>query len=249
MKTYMKKILTLWDIDGNLVNVYKYHTPAYQKAIEIVYGVKPSFSEIEHNYGLPAREVIAIPVRAKGISEETIQKGMEHVFSIYSKRLESGIKTALKDSKLPGVLDLLEKLKSLNIPRGIVSGNIKKAGEAILAGSNLYRYFDPRINSYGDDVSYRYEIVSNAIKSARDKGIIEGDAKIYVFGDTPADVEAAKKNECVSIAVIKNSNDTSSSFGGKSYYKRKKALEKSEPDYLFDDYTDIENILSALKVG
>ena len=28
-----KRILTLWDIDGTLLNIYKYHTPAYQKGI------------------------------------------------------------------------------------------------------------------------------------------------------------------------------------------------------------------------
>jgi len=75
----MKEILTLWDIDGNLVNVYRYHTPAYQKAMELVYGVKPSFEEIENNYGLPAREVVAIPVRKFGINEEIISNALPEV--------------------------------------------------------------------------------------------------------------------------------------------------------------------------
>ena len=247
----MSKILTLWDIDGNLVNVYKYHTPAYQKAIEKVYGVKPSSQEIEHNYGLPAREVIAIPVRKFGINEEVIEKGIKEVFSIYSQELEKGIKITSKESEviLPGVLEFLEKIKSLNIPRGIVTGNIQKAGEAILKGSNLCDYFNSEINSYGDNVTYRYEIISTAINHARKKGFIEKDAKIYVFGDTPADVEAAKKNNCISVAVIKNSNNLDSSPGGKSYRKRKEALEKSNPDFLFDDYTNLEKMISFLKIN
>jgi beta-phosphoglucomutase-like phosphatase (HAD superfamily) len=73
----MKDILTLWDIDGNLVNVYKYQTLAYQKAIQIVYGVRLPFQVIEENYGLPSREVVAIAVRRKGIDEEIIQERIE----------------------------------------------------------------------------------------------------------------------------------------------------------------------------
>ena len=245
----MGKILTLWDIDGNLVNVYKYHTPAYQKAIEIVFGVKPTFQEIEHNYGLPAKEVVAIPVRKFGIKEEVIQKGIEEVFSIYSKNLEESIRIANKSNVvLPGVLDFITKLKSLNIPMGIVTGNIKKAGDAIIKGSDLYDFFDSRINSYGDKVNYRHEIVSQAIIRAKENGLIENNATIYVFGDTPADVEAAKKNGCISVAVIKNSNDSDSSPNGKNYVNRKRLLEAANPDFLFDDYTDCERILSIINI-
>lgn len=243
----MNKILTLWDIDGNLVNVYNYHTPAYQKAIEAVYGVKPTFEEIEHNYGLPAREVVSIPVRKFGIDEETIQKGIEEVFSIYSNQLEENVKTASLDVTLPGVLNFLKRIKSMNIPMGIVTGNIKKAGEAIIKGSNLYDFFNSKINSYGDKVNFRYEIVSAAINYAKEIGLADENTKIYVFGDTPADVEAAKKNNCISVAVIKNSNTEASSPGGLNYQRRRKALEESTPDFIFDDYTNLEEIL--VKIG
>lgn len=247
----MNNILLLWDIDGNLVNVYKHHNPAYQKAIEKIYGIKLSFQDIEQNYGLPAREVIAIPVRKKGVSKQIIKKGMNQAFSIYSEELEKRIKIASKGSEviLPGVLELLKKFKFLKIPMGIVTGNIKKAGEAIIKGSNLYDYFDPKINSYGDNVTHRYEIVSTAINQAKENGLIGDETKIYAFGDTPADVEAAKKNNCVSIAVIKNSNDKDSSPGGYSYHKRKESLEKSNPDFLFDDYTNLREIMSIMGIN
>jgi len=244
----MKKILTLWDIDGNLINAYKYHTPAYQKAIKEVYGVTPTFEEIEKNYGLPAKEVVAIPVRNLGVDEEKIQEGMEKVFSIYSKQLEEGIKADSKETILPGVSALLSKVKSLHIPMGVVTGNIKQAGEALIKGSNLFGFFSPEINSYGDTAKYRHEIVSAAIKHAQKNDFIDDGAKIYVFGDTPADVEAAKKNKCISVAVIKNSNEADSSPGGESYRKRKAALEEAEPDFLFDDYTNLEEILSIIGI-
>lgn len=245
----MNNILTLWDIDGNLVNVYKYHTPAYQKAIETVFGIKLSFTEIETNYGMAAREVVAMPLRKKGVDEKRIQSGIEQVLAIYSEQLETGIKMAQKSKViLPGVLALLQKLKEKSIPMGLVTGNIKKAGEAIVKGSNLYDYFDSRVNSYGDKVTQRSKIVLNAINSAKKNGIITNNARIYVFGDTPSDIEAARENNCISVAVIKNSNSDESSLGGDSYHRRRAILLESKPDYLFDDYTNLEKILSILKI-
>ena len=244
----MDKTLTLWDIDGNLVNVYKYHTPTYQKAMEAVYGVRPSLEEIEENYGLPASEVVAEPIRKFGIDESVIQEGIGDVLSRYSEQLEEGIKASSEKIVLPGVSELLRKINSLGIPMGIVTGNIRKAGEAIINGSNLDGFFDPRINSYGDHASYRHEIVRDAINRTRRFSLIEESAQVYVFGDTPADVEAAKENDCISIAVIKNSNELDSSPGGESYSKRKEALKKSDPDFLFDDYTNLGEILVAMGI-
>ncbi|MDD5182160.1 MAG: HAD family hydrolase [Candidatus Nanoarchaeia archaeon] len=244
----MKNILTLWDIDGNLVDIYRYHTPAYQKAFKKVYKTELSSSEIEENYGKPQKDVIAIPLRNKGIDAETIQNGFPSMVSEYAKQFEHNLKQASKDSNivLPGVASLLQKLKSKNIPMGVVTGNIKKVGESILDIAGLYDYFDPRINSYGDGISHRYELVSKAINSAKKLGLVNFKTKIYVFGDVPADVESARKTGCISVAVIKNSHDSGSSKAGKSYSRRKKLLEAAKPDYLFDDYTDLEKIISVL---
>lgn len=44
-------ILTLWDIDGTMVNVFKYHTLAYKNAIKKVFDVSLLPSELEVNYG------------------------------------------------------------------------------------------------------------------------------------------------------------------------------------------------------
>lgn len=243
----MKKPLTLWDIDGNLVNVYRYHTPAYQGAIRKAYGVEVPLEEIESNYGLPASEVVAIPVRKRNIPETKIQRGLERVFSLYADELEKTLRTA-NDSVLPGVRDVLEALKRAQVPRGVVTGNIKKAGEAVLRGTDLYGFFDSRINSYADGISERYLIVSAAIQAARENQIIEDDAKIFVFGDKPADVEAARKNSCISVAVMRDSLGSESSPGGGTYIKRKKSLEQSHPDYLIDDYTNTSQILSLLGI-
>lgn len=240
----MTNILTLWDIDGNLVNIYKFHTPGYQKGMKDVFGVTIEPDKIERNYGQPANEVVAIPLREEGIPEDKIRKGVDKVLEIYVNELEKNIRSEKKNAILPGVNRLLNEFSERKIPMGIVTGNIKKAGEAILHATDIFKYFKPEINSYGDDAETRSDIVANAISSAKKNGI--DFSQVFVFGDNPIDVVAAKANNCISIAVIKNSNTPDSSPGGTEYIKRKKELEEAKPDYLFDDYTDIEKIFSIL---
>ena len=246
----MKKILTIWDIDGNLVNISKYQALADQKAIEKVFREKPSLQEIEENFGKPSKEVLAIPIRKYGISEKDIQENMDKMLKFQANRLVEEIKNADKSEVLlPGVLELLEKLRELGIPMGIVTGNIEEAGKSIIETLNLSYYFNKNINSYGDNVNQRHEIVSRAIRKAREEGLIDKNSKVYVFGDTSNDIVAAKRNNCISVAVIKNSNNKESSRGGKIYNARKRLLKKSKPDFLIDDYTDYKKIISILNIN
>jgi phosphoglycolate phosphatase-like HAD superfamily hydrolase len=244
----MRKILTLWDIDGNLVNVYKYHTPAYQNAMQKVYGVMPQASDVEKNYGYPAREVVAIPIRKFGINETIIQQGIDRVLELYGAELQKGIESAkAKEYILPGVEDLLKKLKSLNIPMGIVTGNIRVAADAILYGSGLYIYFDPDLNSYADDVLDRGQIVLSSINAANRKGIKVLADDVFVFGDMPIDITAAKQNGCRSVAVVRNTVGKESALNGLNYLSRKEQLASLHPDHIFDDYTELNQIIKILK--
>ena len=246
----MSKVLTLWDIDGTLVNVYEHHTPSYQESILQVYNIILTLEEIERNYGKPASEVVAIPVREKGLRESRIQEGLERAFSLYAQELARRIKEANSGAKsaiLPGVQELLERLVLEEIPRGAVTGNIRLAGETILSTANLSQFFNPEINTYADQTTAkRAMIIKNALTNAKRIGIYNENTKVFVFGDTPSDVEAARENSCISVAVIKNSNTQESSPGGIEYEKRKKILEASNPDILLDDLTETEFILDKV---
>ena len=245
----MKKILTLWDIDGNMVNVYRHHTPSYQAAIRTRYGITLLLEEIESNYGKPASEVVAIPLRSKNVPELEIQEGLQETFQVYASQLEERIRNSSKDGinpVLPGVVNILERLVAENIPRGVVTGNIRLAGDVILKATDLSKYFLPEISSYAENATKRSEIVKNSLINARRLGLYDENTAVFVFGDTPSDVEAAKANGCFSVAVIKNSNTLESSPGGVEYKKRKKILEASNPDILFDDLTETELILNKV---
>ena len=240
-------ILTLWDIDGNLVNVYKCHTSAYCLAIKQTFGVKLTKQQIEINYGLPANDVIINPLVKLGFSRRVINKSIKQALLIYANELKVQIKKlSIEKANLPGVKKLLTLICKQKILTGIVTGNIELAGKNILTATNLDKFFSPKINSYGDNITYRHQIVAKAVNNAKKLKKINNQTKIFIFGDMPADIESAKKFNYTSIAVIKNSNNSNSSPNGPEYKKRKKILIKAEPDYLLDDYTDTKKILSIL---
>ncbi len=242
-------ILTLWDIDGNLVDVFDCHTAAYQKAIKAIFGISISPEEIIKNYGKPAKENIAAPLRDKGILEEELNEKMQEIFSIYYSELERNISGQMQENSifLPGTKHLLEAVKSKKLPMGIVTGNNRIAAEIILRKTGLIKYFDLEISGFGDSKDSRSEIVRHAILAAKEKGIIDNNPRIFVFGDTPNDIIAAKHNGCISIAVIKDKLSKDMIIGSKRFENRRNILTEMNPDFLVDDYSDTQRIMDLIK--
>jgi len=236
----MENVLTLWDIDGTLVNVFKYHTPAYQMAIKKVMGVDVPLVDISKNYGKPSALTIYLTLKEKGVSEKDIEGNVELILEVYAKQLLENLKNETEDVALPGVRDMLDELRLRKVPMGIVTGNIEIAGKAILKATGMEKYFD--VQSFGDNKDHRKEIVQEAMNSAKEQGLLMEDTKIFVFGDTPSDVEAAKQNGCVSVAVVRDAVDCDEEH----ISKRRKELQESQPDYILEDFSDISKVLALL---
>ncbi|HKL20788.1 MAG TPA: HAD family hydrolase [Tichowtungia sp.] len=110
---------------------------------------------------------------------------------------------------------------------GIITGNIEATAKAKLKYAGLLDYFDPQGFGCGCDHPDRIEIARIALERA-------GNPKNAVLiGDTPRDVEAARANGMISIAVATGIFDV-------------QALEKAGADHVFADLTDRNRLLSVL---
>ncbi|MFH1181452.1 MAG: HAD family hydrolase [Candidatus Woesearchaeota archaeon] len=217
------KNLYLFDIDGTMVNMTKYHVAAYQNAYKAVLGIKVS------------KDVL---VRQFGNVEEKIH---EHVFSHYSIKDKSKIKSIISNYKsriiktfrtekirvLPGVKSLLARLKKEKNLLGVVTGNSKPVGEAILRKSKLKKFFS--IFSYGK-VLKRAGIVENAIKAAKHKSF----CTVIVIGDSPFDIKAGKANRAITVAVATGRYSL-------------KALKEERPDFAVRSLSDFPQNLCCTK--
>jgi len=111
---------------------------------------------------------------------------------------------------------------------GIVTGNIEATAKLKLKHAGLLDFFDPNGFGCGCDHEDRVQIAHHALERA-------GNPKCAVLiGDTPNDINAAKANGMVSIAVA---------TGGFNF----QALEKTAADHVFEDLTDTERLLSILE--
>lgn len=111
---------------------------------------------------------------------------------------------------------------------GIVTGNIEATAKLKLKHGGLLEYFDPSGFGCGCDHPDRVEIARLAIERAGNP------ACRVLIGDTPRDVEAAKANGMVSIAVATGIFDF-------------QTLEKTGADYVFEDLTDTKRLMTILE--
>src|SRR4029079_15724715 len=83
---------------------------------------------------------------------------------------------------------------------GLVTGNYARAVPLKLRAVGI----DPAqfvVGAFGDDAPTRPELVRLAIDRWRARGAHPDPARVVVIGDTPRDVDCARKNGCRSVAV------------------------------------------------
>ena len=98
---------------------------------------------------------------------------------------------------LPGVKKVLAHLSALGTVLGVASGNLGEIGWMKLKQCGLEGYFS--FGGFSDPYEYRCDVFRAALEEARKR--TRPDAAVCVFGDTPADVQAAHENGMDSIAV------------------------------------------------
>lgn len=98
---------------------------------------------------------------------------------------------------LPHVREVLGHLRSRNALLGVATGNLREIGCMKLERAGLLEYFS--FGGWSDAWEYRQDVFRQAVKHAR--ASMGDTASICVFGDTPADILAARQNGVAVIAV------------------------------------------------
>jgi phosphoglycolate phosphatase len=102
---------------------------------------------------------------------------------------------------LPGVTEALAAFRGdPSATLGLVTGNYARAVPLKLRAAGI----DPAqfvVGAYGDDAPTRPDLVRLAIEQWRARGVDPDPRRVVVIGDTPRDVDCAKKNGCRSVAV------------------------------------------------
>jgi phosphoglycolate phosphatase len=219
----------LFDIDGTLLRSGGAGQAAMEAALKSEFGVELPNQTVSLA-GRTDRAIIVDYMTHHGIVEET--DTWSRFMRAYLDRLP-GFLQRVEGVVLPGIASLLESLGSRDdVILGLLTGNFREGARKKLSHFGLYHHF--RLGGYGDDHLDRDDVARDALAETQQRcnGSVDLD-RVWVIGDTPADVRCARAISAKAVAVA---------TGVFSWEE----LEATQPDHLFRDFEQPDRFLDLL---
>ncbi|MDQ6665982.1 MAG: haloacid dehalogenase-like hydrolase [Acidobacteriota bacterium] len=195
---YHCNLLVLFDIDGTLVRrAGMHHRQALVEAVRLVAGLDTTTENIPL-HGILDRDILRQMMSNAGASSRSIARHMPKIVE-QAQRIYVRTCPDLRGKTCPGVRRFLYNLKRRRIPSVLVTGNLTRIGWKKLERAGLKDYF--RFGAFAEMADDRAGLARIAIQTARDRKWIAGDARIWLIGDAPSDIIAAKANGATAVAV------------------------------------------------
>jgi len=183
-KLTVKKRLLLWDIDGTLVRTRRPSSlnPHVNALTRLGYSVS------DHSIQLSGSTDYEVILELLKKNEIILTKNkLREIFIEIDKEAQQ-LDLISEFDLYPGVRNMLDELSALEWTHGILTGNTHNRMISKLLSSNIIQYFFKELMfscNFGDS---RKDICKNAA------GIIHKEIyqKIYIIGDTPKDISAAR---------------------------------------------------------
>lgn len=228
----MSETLVLFDIDGTLLRTNGAGVGGFVEAGVRIFG--EAFSLDGLLVGGQLDPLILNRALARlGMDEDdtNLQVFRPHYYQCLNRLFESGER---ESTAMPGVHALLERLSGLvHVDVGLLTGNLPETGELKLAAAGIeIDHFC--VHAWGDEGDAREHLPTVALdRWIEHREIQRGFEHIVIIGDTIHDVHCAKANGCRVLAVCTGVDD-------------RDTLEASGADWVVDDLSDTEAILSWL---
>lgn len=229
MEIVKRKRLLLFDIDGTLIHSGGAGVEALKRALKERFGIEDNLHDIEFAGMTDSGIVVSILNKHKiAPSAENIAAFLDSYVHFLPHELPRR-----KGNLLPGVLDLLEKLKTRkHVVLGLLTGNVSRGAKLKLSHYGVWHYFE--FGAFADDHHDRNELGAFARARAQEKhGREFSSDEIDVIGDTPRDIACGRALGARTIAVATGS------------WSREK-LAEYDPDILIDDLSDVDRLIDTL---
>src|SRR5436305_5166937 len=223
------KRLLLFDIDGTLIHSGGAGVHALKSAFKERFGVADDLHDIEIAGMTDSGIVISILHKHKiPPTNENMSAFLDSYVHFLSLELPRR-----KGKLLPGVLELLRRLKSRpHLVLALLTGNVSRGAQLKLEHYGVWHFFE--FGAFADDHHDRNRLGSFAQARAREKhGDVFDVAQIDVIGDTPRDIACGKAIGARTIAIATGTWP-------------REALSTHRPDFLFVDLSDVEGLIHTL---
>lgn len=232
MPKYASDLLLLFDIDGTLLcRAGPHHRQALVDGVRAVTGMETTTDGIPV-HGMLDPDILSEMMRRAGMTQEAVARTMPAILKEAQKVYQDSCPD-LRGKLCPGVKRLLAEMARRRVPCGLVTGNLEKIGWKKLACAGLARFFV--FGSFAGTAHTRTALARNALRIARRRGLLKKGTKVWLIGDAPQDVLAARANGIGCVAV-----HTGISSAGE--------LGRLRPDVLVRDLTGVKVYLDGTGV-
>lgn len=227
--TNKSKRLLLFDIDGTLISSAGAGVHALKLVLAERFRIKDDLHDIEIAGMTDSGIVISILKKHKiPETHENVSAFLDGYVHYLSQELPRR-----KGTLLPGVLELLEKVKSRpHLVLALLTGNVSRGAQLKLEHYGVWHFFE--FGAFADDHHDRNELGSFARARAKEKhGREFSPGETDVIGDTPRDIACGKAFGARTIAIATGT------------WSREQ-LTQHNPDFLFDDLSDVDEVMRTL---
>jgi phosphoglycolate phosphatase len=187
--------ICIFDIDGTLLNSRDaVHYFAFLNAIREVFKVEANTDGIHMHGNTDIGILRAVATRA-GIPQPALEPELSRIISRMCAEVEANSKD-LRPELCPSIRELVSSLHDRGKILGVATGNFETIGWAKLRAAGLRDYFT--FGAFSDPHETRPAIFQHALTLAHK---VLPDATVVLFGDTPADISAARATGIPVIAL------------------------------------------------
>ena len=225
----MNKRLLLFDIDGTLIHSGWAGVFALRRALQERFQIDDELKDIEFA-GMTDSNIVKAILDKHGLDSTPahVASFLDSYLHYLSLELPQRV-----GNVLPGVLELLEKLRHRpGLVLALLTGNVSRGARLKLEHYGVWHFFE--FGAFADDHHDRNQLGAFARARAREKHGIEFDpSQIDVIGDTPRDIACGNAIGARTIAIATGT------------WPRHKLAEHS-PDFLFDDLCEVDEVIRTL---
>jgi phosphoglycolate phosphatase-like HAD superfamily hydrolase len=160
-----------------------------------VFGLDANFDGIPY-HGKTDVAILRMALTRRGISDCRFADKLPAALAVIRREVAANV-AGFKLDVCPSVPKLLDEIRELDKLLGVASGNLESVGWHKLTAAGIRHFFT--CGSFGDNFELRVAIFDHAVSSA--KSLLGNTASVCFFGDTPDDIDAARKVNAQIVAV------------------------------------------------
>jgi len=224
--------LVLFDVDNTLLYSGGAGSLAMNRAFHEVFGIGDGFRDVEFTGRTDMAILREALARWAPLLDGSFPQALEQFKESYFRHLAITLHETT-GRVMPGISDLLPVLEAREQVRlGLATGNFRQGAMMKLAHYGLEHFL--KEGGFGEDAEDRAVVVELAIRRvAKGDPLPRGNRSVYVVGDTPLDIAAAKANGAWAVAVATGPRSPAE-------------LQEAGADLVFPDLSDTQSVVRAL---